>query len=217
MMEETKRCPYCGEEILAVAKKCKHCGEWLETKESEKEKKACPVCGEQIDVDVVVCPYCKELTHFKDSHQESILSSQNHNNPSVSDDRHNIFCKNCKASLSIDADACPNCGDKDPFYFKRIKRIENITSWVGAATVLAIQYFAVEYMGLRINLKPEWLGFVFFMIVWFILWYIFSVLVRRILFQSTIKDYEEMMQRLFDDIGDSTAIERWRAKVDDIL
>lgn len=30
-MEETKRCPYCGEEILAIAKKCKHCGEWLDT------------------------------------------------------------------------------------------------------------------------------------------------------------------------------------------
>jgi ribosomal protein S27AE len=27
---DTKRCPHCGEEILAVAKKCKHCGEWLE-------------------------------------------------------------------------------------------------------------------------------------------------------------------------------------------
>lgn len=26
----TKRCPYCGEEILAVAKKCRYCGEWLE-------------------------------------------------------------------------------------------------------------------------------------------------------------------------------------------
>ncbi len=30
MEEDTKRCPYCGEEILATAKKCKHCGEWLD-------------------------------------------------------------------------------------------------------------------------------------------------------------------------------------------
>lgn len=29
-MAQTKRCPYCGEEILEVAKKCKYCGEWLD-------------------------------------------------------------------------------------------------------------------------------------------------------------------------------------------
>ena len=29
-MAETKKCPYCSEEILADAKKCKHCGEYLD-------------------------------------------------------------------------------------------------------------------------------------------------------------------------------------------
>lgn len=36
-MEETKKCPYCGKEILAVAKKCKHCKKWL-SKEVEQTK-----------------------------------------------------------------------------------------------------------------------------------------------------------------------------------
>lgn len=38
-----KKCPYCGQEILAVAKKCKYCGEWLDgpkdfINESKNEK-----------------------------------------------------------------------------------------------------------------------------------------------------------------------------------
>ena len=38
-MAETKNCPYCGEEILAVAKKCKHCGEWLDGSHQNEEVK----------------------------------------------------------------------------------------------------------------------------------------------------------------------------------
>ena len=32
MSEDTKQCPFCGEEINVVAKKCKHCGEFLDEK-----------------------------------------------------------------------------------------------------------------------------------------------------------------------------------------
>lgn len=28
-MEDTKKCPYCGQEIKAIAKKCRYCGKWL--------------------------------------------------------------------------------------------------------------------------------------------------------------------------------------------
>ncbi|MCR4808561.1 MAG: zinc ribbon domain-containing protein [Prevotella sp.] len=59
-MEETKRCPYCGEEILAIAKKCRFCGEWLTDKEKPKIQNLapCPVCGEQIERGVSFCPIC---------------------------------------------------------------------------------------------------------------------------------------------------------------
>lgn len=37
--KEKKICPYCGETIMAAAKKCRYCGEWL-TEENEKVQSA---------------------------------------------------------------------------------------------------------------------------------------------------------------------------------
>ena len=51
-MEETKQCPFCGQEIKATAKKCIHCGKWLEKK--------CPACGEWIKIDANKCRFCGE-------------------------------------------------------------------------------------------------------------------------------------------------------------
>lgn len=38
-MKETRACPFCWEEILAVAKKCKHCGEIIKSDEEIAEEK----------------------------------------------------------------------------------------------------------------------------------------------------------------------------------
>ena len=59
MEQQTKNCPYCGEEILAVAKKCKHCGEWLETKEGDAavasaepaQKAEAPLANQQQEIE----------------------------------------------------------------------------------------------------------------------------------------------------------------------
>ena len=37
-MPETQECPYCAEQILAVAVKCKHCGEYLEDDLRDEER-----------------------------------------------------------------------------------------------------------------------------------------------------------------------------------
>ncbi len=69
--EETKRCLYCGEEILAIAKKCKHCGEWIKEEDEiqtvEKQPESpqivyiqCPACGEDVEEGTKICPHCNE-------------------------------------------------------------------------------------------------------------------------------------------------------------
>ena len=73
MTNETKTCPFCGEEIMVTAKKCKHCGEWLD-KQDEKQKvqqtKVCPVCGETILASTAICEHCGEKFNNKETHSK---------------------------------------------------------------------------------------------------------------------------------------------------
>ncbi len=101
-MEGTKRCPYCGEEILAVARKCKHCGEWLDKEEPKKEEKkmvACPVCGEDIEEGTEVCPYCHERVNACGSSKAEPVAAK----------KKMVPCPVCGEDIEDGTEVCPYC------------------------------------------------------------------------------------------------------------
>ena len=112
-MNETKNCPYCGEEILAIAKKCKHCGEWLD-QQPVKEFISCPACGEQVEKGAVICPHCQEpLGNIDDETRivdkqnqeeqatEAAISSKDFDNPEDTTTSENVESSDIQEDLSL--------------------------------------------------------------------------------------------------------------------
>jgi predicted RNA-binding Zn-ribbon protein involved in translation (DUF1610 family) len=60
---EKKACPFCGETVLAVARKCKHCGETIDVAQHAAEVRAAPVASVDVEpgyppAPAVACPHC---------------------------------------------------------------------------------------------------------------------------------------------------------------
>lgn len=204
MEEEKKRCPYCGEEILAVAKKCKHCGEWLD--KEVKEMQACPVCGEMIEADMKVCPYCDEPTDFEETSSGiEQITTENIEEGSF------LYCQNCKAKISASANTCPKCGDSDPFYFRDIKTFRKKNK-IGCGTVFFIAILLTgiyQGAGSKNGLLTWNVTEIFIFCI--VLLFVYCFVIACTYYHT--KQRKEEMNKIFQDMNDSKAQSIWENKL----
>lgn len=195
MDRETKKCPYCGEEILVVAKKCKHCGEWLDN----KKQVPCPVCGEPVPEDIDRCPHCNELIKaVKDVPAESRSSKTGTNNF--------LYCKTCNARLNEDAGICPQCGDKDPYFLQMIRSYNDIAKWLFYFIVLIIITLPIVISMYSHTFTIGWLIFCI------LLWIVFFFAMRSLSCAAADKAYRQMVD-VFRSVNDDRAMELWKSKM----
>ncbi len=196
-MEETKKCPFCGEEILSIAKKCKHCGEWL----TEHNNIKCPVCGEHIDENLTVCPNCE--------------AKINNPTPDSINPENVLYCRQCKKSISMDALQCPHCGNPDPFLFSTIKKDKStIRLSFGYWIVLIIVVEGIfKLFGHDKGIFKWGLQEIF---IFILVWAILETLLWAIR-KSRQNDYKRDMTEVFHQVGDSNALKRWEAKLESFL
>jgi len=105
--KEVKDCPFCGEEILAVAKKCKHCHETIDVvlRAAEEAKRAADSKGR----DPVV------FMNAGGGSSSSSASSGSQKSGSV------YFCPKCGNDILLgwfgwQPKQCTNCGKPRPFF-----------------------------------------------------------------------------------------------------
>lgn len=134
-MENMKKCPFCGNEILGIAKKCKYCGQWLEIE--------CPFCAETIPANTKICPHCN-------SNLEDLKKKDNdiETKPTEYVSEKKKICPFCGSEIPANTQKCKHCGewlvtqDKD-----KPKADWHLGAWIEGliALIIVIWMFASSF------------------------------------------------------------------------
>ena len=109
----TKKCPFCGEEILAEAIKCRWCGEFLNQTDQEEDNSRflpdgytiCRNCGKAIQEDERTCRFCGKSPFHKEVSPPPPVKQETVSVPL----RYVMFCPNCGAQIPQGMSICPIC------------------------------------------------------------------------------------------------------------
>lgn len=202
MKKQTKKCPFCGEEIQADAIKCRYCGEWLNTPASATMNTSSESTNEE-DSTLNEQPIEAEIEYIDSSNEsESKLESDG------------CYCHVCHKKINMGSNFCSECGDEDPFFFKELDGMKSKSIRVGCSSMVLAFIAAIitDHVLAFNNFELSTIGMG---IVCIVFYYIIHYIGKLIFVPSPNADYEKM-KNLCLGHNDPASFKRWKERADKI-